>query len=279
VSIRSFPWTLLAACVATAVNAVEVSVGGQVVQVPAPAGFVEASHLARVREMAEATTPQSNRLVAVFIGETDAELLRNGQGSSLGRYMFVQVARKSEMGTVSRAEFDEVKAVVKEQQADILQRARSTMGDLVDQVAESVSKQAEGPVDIDIGEPVPLGVIAEGDRFIAMGTLAKYQLAAAGRTIEYAVATGHNIVSTADKLLFVYVFALYRDQGDIQWMRDTSLAWSEQILAANAPSRFEVSDPSGFDWPAILRKTLIGALIGGLIGIGWAVMGRLRRNR
>src|SRR5690606_9824378 len=72
-----------------------------------------------------------------------------------------------------------------------------------------------------------------------------------------------------DKVLFLYV---YGRESELEWTREAAERWATDILAANPLSAAEQraverSDSIGIDWSQVLEKALIGALVGGAIGL------------
>ncbi len=88
---RIFITSMIGLLVPASAQAVEVAVGIDNLEFPAPSGFVEISGVSTsARERAESLTPSINRLLAVYLSEEDADRLRRGQPAKWDRYMMIQ---------------------------------------------------------------------------------------------------------------------------------------------------------------------------------------------
>lgn len=236
--------------------ALEVTVGIDTLELPAPPGFEEISSLSTsARERAESMTPSINRLLAVYLSAEDADRLRRGQPAKWNRYMMIQTERRSETLSVSHTDFTELKLLLKRQQA--------TLEDQVKAQTEQLT-QAAGRVPVESGQTLPLGVFSESDAHISTASLASYEAASGAEAESLIVASGTNVLHPANKLVFAYVFASYQGEPDLAWTREVSDGWRQQILSANPSSTGASILAGGFDWDRVLSTLLMVAIIGGL---------------
>jgi hypothetical protein len=89
-------------------------------------------------------------------------------------------------------------------------------------------------------------------------------------------------VRILNRLIYVYVYSIYRDPSDLDWVRSTSSDWIDKITAANfeQQSRIPASGSTGlssFDWSRVIEKGAAGAIVGGILGLLVAVMHGLQK--
>lgn len=260
---------LLLASTVVSVAAIEVLVGGRTVTIPLPQGFVEATALSKsTREWAESWTPPDNRLLAVYVSEDDAGRIKKKSTPFLQRYMLVQVQRKWEKADVARSDFKQLQASLRESQETLYSQVR----DKVDQLMSE-------KVNIKIGQTLPLGIFSEGEAHTSMSALTKNQVSTASGATEYLVAGGTNVINPADRVLFAYVYTVYEDKADLEWVKDISQTWTQDILAANPRSRSGSLKIGGIDWSRVLEKAIVGAIFGAvLVGIGVLISRRKKKR-
>ena len=133
---------------------VEVDIGGAKVALPAPEGFIEVSSLhPPSRELAETLTPPSNRLLAVYMSQSDLDAVNTGESATWARYMVVQTDRQSESFTIAKSDFDQVREVLTSQQNVLLENVKEQ----VNGYFESLQTGADPLSRIEVGHLLPLG--------------------------------------------------------------------------------------------------------------------------
>jgi len=210
-------------------------IGSQAVNVPIPWGYVEVSNLVpRIREMAQAMTPDTHELLAVFISGADLELLIEGRSVGLERYMLLQTARVEESTTVTATEFNAQRARIQAQQAPLLEEMQQRVGEPVGDVSQMVSQQLERAIDLQIGDSTPLGIFIDTERQMALATLTKYRVSAEGRAFDYLIVGATNFIHIADRVLLLYIYAIHNSHEDFEWVRKLSQLWVSEIFADNS---------------------------------------------
>ena len=243
---------------------VEVEVGGSKIQLPAPKGFTEVSTLhPPSRQLAETLTPPSNRLLTIYMEQADIDAVNNGQSASWSRYMMVQTDRQSEGFTISAPDFAQVREVLTSQQGMLLENVKSQ----VNGYFESIETGGDPKSKIQVGNLLPLGVFTDENRRHASESLAKYSLTDQTRDEGYLVSGATNVLHVGNRIVFAYVYATYESEDDRQWVRQVSGQWSAEILAGNPDSPHLVALAQRIDWGRVGDKALIGAIIGGVIGV------------
>jgi len=265
-------------------QSVTVDVGGQSVYVPAPAGFHEISRLSpETRKLAETFTPPDNRLLAVFVSESDLGRIMKGETPKAERYMFLQVYRRLENSGISGTQFSQLVGQVKQQQDTILEKAKDEVGPLVDKASGKFADDYGISLKLKIGDLVPLGFFMEKSDAAGFASFGKIQGDADGQQLDSLLVSGISYVRVKGKLLYAYVYGKYETPKDLDWVRTTSTNWVDQILAANigqgssTKADYRSTSASGFDWDKVFEKGITAAIAGVFIGlIGVAIVATKR---
>ena len=199
-------------------------VGGQSIILTSPVEeMVEVGSDNRV--ILEVVVPESNRLIAGYVLKTEQAVL-HGAGTELTRYAMVQVPRQGEFADVSADDFKQIAdgagkqlgaaidSSVKEGETEFNRRMKSMNLD---------SLQAT------LDKPVQLGrLFARGDAF-GFGMIMSVTMN--GKTTK--MVAGINLLRVRNRVLFAYVYSVYKDESTVEWMRNTSQDWADSILRAN----------------------------------------------
>ncbi len=228
-------WLALPA-VAAADSTYAAPIGRALVALPVPPGFVEPSRsLPPMRTLGERMTPPSNRLLALFIAESDERDAREGRNPGMLRYYMAQTLRQTEEQALSGAEFGEVKTMLRQQYQQLLSNVTGAAQGHLDNAMRQIGRDAgqELPA-LKLGELRGLEVFDERDFSISL--LAMTQLAvqqAGGQVVEMPLAMSITTARVKDKLVYFYAYSQYRDKADLDWLRATTREWLPRLAAAN----------------------------------------------
>jgi len=120
---------------------------------------------------------------------------------------------------------------------------------------------------------------------MGFASLAKFEAEIEGEKLDYVMAAGASYLLTKGKLVYAYVFSIYETQDDANWVRSKSKEWVNSLLTSNntaiSDSSYRSSSASGIDWDRVVRKGVIGFMVGGLLALLlglFQVAKRLLRN-
>lgn len=179
------------------------------------------------REIMEVFVPSSNRLLAAFMPVKDLSRFENGDETLLlSQYGLVQVSRKAEYMDIDASDFEDVLAGAKETFGDVMNSSAQEIEDEINQRLKALDLDS---AKIDIDEPLLLGSFFSKPDAYGFGMITQYSMG--GDVFEMACGTA--FVRVKDRLLFVYLYAEYVDQDTVNWLRKTTEAWVDAILAAN----------------------------------------------
>jgi hypothetical protein len=179
------------------------------------------------RVVLETLAPASNRLVAAFTRPEDLKRILAGGDAPLPRYALVEILRPAEFVDVDSATFKTVAdSLAKEFGANIEADMKLAQDDLNRNLKELNSNSAS----VAIGKPLPLGALFSKPDAAAFAMVES--VSAKGPETKVAMAVV--VLRAQNRVLFLYLYSIYKDESTVQWLRNTSEQWADAILKANA---------------------------------------------
>jgi len=267
--VRSFALLCLTALLAPAAAADPVAFGARSLEIPAPAGFVAVTgEMPRYHELSQAYLPAGNRLVEIYHTTEDRAALLQGQDIGLTRYHQMQTLRAYDGKPLSAAEFTAGMAEMETAIQGTLENFDTAP--LTDAGNKALADQTGEDVAISIGDTRYLGVFRREPWALFFTTTS--QVAVSG--VE---GNGGRIVCAGSAALInhqiVYLYTYTDDTGPEArtWAEAAVSAWADAVRAANpddaAVAARADAMQSSLGFPAIGRNALIGACVGGLLGL------------
>ncbi len=180
------------------------------------------------RVVLETLAPATNRLVAAFNRPEDLNQILAGGNAPLPRYALVEIPRRVEFVEVDSATFKTVAdSVAKEFGANIEADVKSAQDDLNRKLKELNSNSAA----VAIGKPLPLGILFSKPDAAGFAMVESVS----GQGPETKIAMAIVVLRAQNRVLFLYLYSIYKDETTVQWLRNTSEQWADAILKANQP--------------------------------------------
>jgi hypothetical protein len=253
------------------VRALEIEVGDRLIKLPLPDGFVELTPaISPYYEAMRAYIGPNNLRYATLITTNDAEALLRGEDIELERYMNVESEKGISATSVSSVQFADYRHIVRSQIDDMYANVEEQLPEIVGKGNREISEEFNADLAVEVGGLVPFPIHLDTDNAMASSMFMTVGGTVDGENIGADVLAATTLfLHVKDKLLFLYV---YGQESDIEWTREAAKRWSTDIVAANPLSAAEQraverSDSIGIDWSQVLEKALIGALVGGAIGL------------
>jgi hypothetical protein len=198
-----------------------VRVGAVSIAIPSPTNdLVEAGPDYRV--IFEPLAPANNRLVAAFVPQDKMDAVHKGDTPPMDEYALVEVARRMEFAEIDSATFQQIEEVLGKQfGGDIGQFSRNGQ--------EEINHNLEAlgnSVNVKIDKPVPLGIFFAMTNAIGVGP---YNVNGVTTRMAGCLA----LLRVRGRVLSVFTYAPYKDQGTVMWVKTTSEQWADAILKAN----------------------------------------------
>ena len=194
-----------------------VRLGSERVALDAPPGFADTLDLGspRLLEMAQSLTSASNRILLFALTDADLRRFTLGDTPDLRRYLLVATPRAMEREHVGLAQF------------------RSYAADLARGLGNP-AQPAELRKFLDAQPPGRPALLAELRRTPqAVSLLLGSRLAGPeGRNVYLLTTT--SLLLTQAKVLNVSAYTGYEDDADLDWLRDATLRWVDELQRLNA---------------------------------------------
>jgi hypothetical protein len=179
------------------------------------------------RVVLETMVPPTNRLVAAFIRPEDLHQVLAGGNAPLAQYALVEIPRRAEFAEVNPATFKTAAdSVAKEFGANLEADLKKGMDDVNHNLKELNSNSTS----VVLSKPLPLGVLFSKPDAAAFAMVES--VSAQGPEIKVAIAVV--VLRAQRRILFLYLYSIYKDESTIQWARNASEQWTDAILKANA---------------------------------------------
>jgi hypothetical protein len=251
----------------------QMDVGGRPITMPPPQGFVRCDGIHSEWDKVMASMlPATNRMLATYGTPEDHAALQAGRAPGYDKNFNVQVMLKLENQEIGSRAFRQLRNEMKGE----LDKLSATIDEqLKKQIATGNKKiSAEYGVDdaMQISNTVVLGNFEDSETSYGFTMAMKVQ---AGGQEESRLVVAALMTPVNGRLLTFYATGPFKGEADRQWAETSVAAWRDTVVAANP----KVVGPAlGFDWTKVGRSTVIGALIGGVIGlVGW--LGRKATRR
>jgi len=210
---------------AQATDVLTYRVGGTPLVIPPPTNdMVEMGQDYRV--VMDVFVPEQNRLVAAFVTPNDLAIIKSGGKAMPSQYALVEVLRRGEFMDLSAKDYKDMADTLEQQFGAVLSTA---IKEGEDELNRRIKEQNLDDAKISLDKPVQLGgFFSKTD---AYGTGIIMPVTTNGVTTK--VVAGIIFLRVKNRLLFVYLYSVYKDQGTVIWMRKTTENWADAILKAN----------------------------------------------
>jgi hypothetical protein len=211
-------------------------IGRVLVQLPVPAGFVEPSRtVPPLRSLGERMTPPSNRLLALFIADSDERDAREGRNLGMVRYYMAQTLRQTEGEALGREDFSQIKTLLRQQYQQLLSSVAGASQGHLDNAMKQIGRDAGQDLpSLKLGELRGLEVFDEREGSISLLAMTKLATQHAGGPVtELALAMSITTARVKDRLVYFYAYSQYREAADLDWLRSTTREWLPRLAALN----------------------------------------------
>lgn len=244
-----------------------VSFGARTLNMPAPEGFVAVAKTApRYMEAAQAYLPPGNRLVESFVPPDAAKSLAAGQPVALERYFQLQTLRKADGKPLSAEEFRGATAEIEASFAKALKEVDA--GRLAENGNAQVRKMTANDPQLSLSGIESQGVYRREPWGIFFTVKSHVAVGSSGASSDLICAGALTLIN--HQLMYLNGYAQLDSPEDKHWVEQAVSAWADMVHAANPDDpavAAKARPPGGFSWSSLLGRTLIGAVLGALVGI------------
>jgi hypothetical protein len=208
----------------TQVQITNVRVGAVSIAIPSPTNdLVEPGPDYRV--IFETLAPVINRLVAAFVPQNKIDAIHKGNAPPMDEYALVEVARRTEFAEIDSSTFQQIAEVLGKQFGEDISQFSSKSQEEINR-----NLKAQGnSVSVTIDKPVPLGIFFVMKNAIGVGSITPYNVNGVTTRNVGCLA----LLRVRGRVLSVFTYAAYKDEGTVTWVKTTSEQWASAILKAN----------------------------------------------
>jgi hypothetical protein len=199
--------------------------GGTPIVIPTPTtDLVEVGD--EGRGVMEVAVPDSNRLIAAFLLTQDLPRLTKGSDNPvLTKYALVEVPRAGEYSDMEVSDFKEMTDSASQELGAAMNSSFSETEDEFNRRLKDLNVNAT----VSLGKPVQLGALfAKTDAF-GFGLITQVTVGSTSTDMAMAAA----IIRVKKRVLFAYLYAEYKNDDTVKFLRKASEDWADAILKAN----------------------------------------------
>lgn len=251
---------LIAACAAARAST-PIEIGDVHLDIPVPDGFaVVTPEMKTVSQLQKSFVPPSNVEYMVLLTKADAAIAQREQIPPMERLLRLQTPKDFVGRSLSGVQFAQLSSVIKEQNAELIERARQQIPALLDKASSDFNRRFDAHLALSVSNMVPFPPHEETERTFGYSMLVKYSVDPGDRSVSnFVVAVTAELVHARAKVLMLYC---YGPENDVEWTRALCRNWAQSIVAAN-PNDF--GDRVREAAPLLSRVNRSGVLLGLLI--------------
>ncbi|HKF47011.1 MAG TPA: hypothetical protein VKB38_06595 [Terracidiphilus sp.] len=201
-----------------------VRVGAVSIAIPSPTnGLVEPGPDYRV--LFEPLAGAANRLVAAFVPQDQMEAIHAGKAPPMNEYALVEIGRRVEFTRIDPSTFQQISEVMAKQLGGDIKDVQTQSQDELNQKLKSLGSSANVTMD----KPIQLGAFFAKTDSIGFGMIMPYNVNGTITRMAGCLAE----VRVRDRVLSVFTYAAYKDEGTVKWVKTTAEQWADAILKAN----------------------------------------------
>jgi hypothetical protein len=249
----------------------EVTVGGQPLLIPPPAGFERLDGVDAKRDaIASELIAASNRMVIAFATPEAVAAIRRGEPDETPRNFNMQVTRSLENRAFTPAQFESYRADVEKDLENLDKKMNAALAKIHADASKSVSEKLRENVEFKIGESVPLGTFERTRDSLGFLVMFKSMTKIAEKETTGLRVVASLIVRVNDRVLYLYSASDRKSEADEVWVKSEALKWRDAIFAANSQTDAPASSTASrllqqFTFQRILVLVALGTAAGLLI--------------
>ncbi|MFZ6798769.1 hypothetical protein [Undibacterium sp. Di24W] len=213
---------------------VEAKIGAKAIAIPVPKDFSDPSLMfPKLRQLGEAMTPPSNRLLAFFISDDDAKAMLAQAEPQLHRYFLVQTLRAKEDSTMSAQVFAGVRDQLKNQYKKILDDNAARMQSEMNKAVERLDQNGQVKnISMKLGE-LQVREVIDDERFVALIAKTLVQVMVSGEAKEIPMVLGLTTTMIEGKIVYFFSYSRFDSDEDMNWIKTKNLEWLTLFFYAN----------------------------------------------
>ena len=211
-----------------------VRLGNQIIVIPVPEGFEEASSQfdAFKQRMTTTEAPQNDMLVA-HMPVSDCNLMRQGSDPTYDFYTKVSVLRIAREMAVTREMLANAAEGYRKNAGTFLDPNGPEMQRLQKRLSQGISDLDSRETTIDLSKPQQLGEFDVRPDIASFLTMITVTTTVGNARVSVPMLSTTTFIRVKQRIIFVYAFRKYRSAADMEAIKQFAKKWNTSILAAN----------------------------------------------
>ncbi|MEK7952467.1 hypothetical protein [Luteolibacter soli] len=243
-----------------------IEVGGRVLRIPAPGGFVRCDGVNAEwdKVMASMQAP-ANRMLVTYGSHTDQEAIRAGTPADYSKNFNIQVISQLEAKEIGTDTFAGIRDQTSEEVKSAVAKVEKEVNKTMAEGSRKISDQLGVDTALSISDTAMLGVFQEDAQSFGFTMALKLKVSTPKGTEDSKSVVAAMMQPVNGRLLLFYATMPYLSENDRKEAETSVKAWADAVFAANPQVKGPPARPGLFD--GVGRSGLIGAIVGGLLGV------------
>ncbi|HEX20066.1 MAG TPA: hypothetical protein ENG78_04515 [Acidiferrobacteraceae bacterium] len=205
-----------------------------IVLLPAPPGFTEASRRsAKMQKLSRLLTLPHKEFLVLYVSTEDMQRIRSGKQPQMKQYITAQISSAARKKRILVKTFRQLRAKLRQRLSGKQGYSVVSGQKQINRITGKLRQQAPDMKSIKVGTMRPIGILFDGRQAISYGVLVKYRTSINNMPEDILMVGSVTYVMVRNKLLSVYVFRVYKNDNDIQWVNKTTKGWVRSIMRRN----------------------------------------------
>jgi hypothetical protein len=205
-----------------------------IVLLPAPPGFTEVSRRSvKMQKLSRLLTLPHKEFLALYVSTEDMQRIRSGKQAQMKQYITAQISSAAREKRILVKTFRQLRAKLRQRLSGKQGYSVATGQKQINRITGKLRQQAPDMESIKVGTMRPIGILFDGRQAISYGVLVKYRISINKLPEDILMVGSVTYLMVKNKLLSVYVFRVYKNDNDIQWVNKTTKGWIKSIVRRN----------------------------------------------
>lgn len=205
-----------------------------IVLLPAPLGFTEASRRsAKMQQLSRLLTLPHKEFLALYVSTEDMQRIRSGKQPQMEQYITAQISSAAREKRILVKTFRQLRVKLRQRLSGKREYSVAPGQKQINRITGKLHQQAPDMKSIKVGTMRPIGILFDGRQAISYGVLVKYRTSTNKLSEDILMIGSVTYLMVKNKLLSVYVFRVYKNDNDIQWVSKTTKGWVRSIMRRN----------------------------------------------
>jgi hypothetical protein len=252
----------------------EFDIDGQIILIPDPENFVKVTpeNMPLLYRFAQQLSDPMNDTLAYYVplGTVDGQ-----DQEGINKSFVLKISKSLRNTRFSRNEFERFKSEIATNNRKIFQEVQEKVGPHMQATSDNLAQEFDMDISMKVDNIRPMPPHLDTETSFGFSTQMNLDINLEGEQESEPMVVTSVFTDPAGVLLFLYC---YSEPQDLQWARDASNNWCKAILSVNPPAP-ESSLVSKINWSQVAKKGLVGAMLGGILGLLISFASKRRRGQ